>query len=93
MRCKSTRLARCIVKELFPKLDIHGGEWYPLCDNTYKYYLDKKAEHGGAWVRIIKEDSKWIYWRLGNYSKSEKEYVTLQECVDEAYNDMLRSKY
>ena len=55
--------------------------------------LDKKAEHGGAWVRIIKEDSKWIYWRLGNYSKSEKEYVTLQECVDEAYNDMLRSKY
>ena len=44
-------------------------------------------------MRIIKEDSKWIYWRLGNYSKSEKEYVTLQECVDEAYNDMLRSKY
>ena len=41
MRCKSTRLARCIVKELFPKLDIHGGEWYPLCDNTYEYYLDK----------------------------------------------------
>lgn len=81
------------MKELFPKLDIHGGEWYPLCDNTYEYYLDKKAEHGGAWVRIIKEDSKWIYWRLGNYSKSEKEYATLQECVDEAYNDMLRSKY
>ena len=51
------------MKELFPKLDIHGGEWYPLCDNTY------------------------------DYSKSEKEYVTLQECVDEAYNDMLRSKY
>lgn len=42
------------MKELFPKLDIHGGEWYPLCDNTYEYYLDKKAEHGGAWVRIIK---------------------------------------
>jgi hypothetical protein len=43
------------VGELYQNLNIHGGEWYPRYDDSYEYYLDKKAEHGGPWVSIVKE--------------------------------------
>ena len=52
-----------------------------------------KGQYGGPWVTIQKNnDEKWYYIRLNNVSISEQ-FDNLQNCIDTAYNDMLRAKY
>lgn len=52
-----------------------------------------KGQYGGPWVTIQKNnDEKWYYIRINNVSISEQ-FDNLQNCIDIAYNDMLRAKY
>ncbi|WP_160635996.1 hypothetical protein [Pseudoflavonifractor sp. 60] len=48
---------------------------------------------GGAWVLVKREESGlWHYVRLGYVSESRR-FHTLEQCLDEACEDILRSKY
>ncbi len=52
-----------------------------------------RGDYGGAWVMIKREENGlWYYVRLGCVSESRR-FHTFQECLDEAYTDILRSKF
>ena len=69
----------------------HECELKEIEKDTYRYYYDSEKRHT-AWVTIRRtETGQWYYIRLNNVSKS-KEFVSLQECIDNAYEDMIRSK-
>ena len=60
---------------------------------TDEFRYGYRGVHGGAWVLVKQEeDSLWYYVRLGRFRES-KGFHTLQACLDEAYEDILRSKY
>ena len=75
------------------KTDIqtHGCELRKIDDNIYEYYYGTLDNHS-AWVKIIFENNRWAYYRLGDASKYLSTFSCLQDCVDYAYNDMVSAK-
>ena len=72
-------------------MDYHECEFKEVAKETYRYYYGSENNHS-AWVTIKRnETGQWYYIRLNNVSVSG-EFLTLQECIDIAYMDMLRSK-
>lgn len=72
-------------------LEYHDCEFEQIEKETYCYYYGSKENHT-AWVTIKRtEAGKWWYIRLNNVSNSG-EFQNLQECIDAAYEDMVRSK-
>lgn len=58
--------------------------------DTFRYGY--RGNYGGAWVLVKREESGlWYYVRLGHVSESRR-FHTFQECLNEAYADILRSK-
>ncbi len=69
------------------------GEIYVINEEAFEYYYHEKRKHGGPWVTLRKDETgHWFYIRLNNVSTSSV-HDTLQECINAAYHDMLRSKY
>ncbi len=62
-----------------------------LNNDVYVFYQGTKTNHE-AWVTIKKNDlGRWYYIRLNNVSKSE-DFENFNDCLEFAYNDMLRAK-
>ena len=60
---------------------------------TEEFRYGYRGDYGGAWVIVKREENgQWYYVRLGHVSESER-FDTFQACLDEAYEDILRSKY
>ena len=56
-------------------------------DETHYTYI-----YDPAYVNIIRnEDGTWYYTRLNNISRSS-DFASLQECLDVAYEDVVRAK-
>lgn len=73
-------------------MDYHDCELEQIGEDVYCYYYGKKGNHS-AWVTIKRtETGKWRYLRLNNVSSSD-EFPNLQQCIDAAYVDMVRSKF
>lgn len=72
-------------------MEYHGCEFKEIGKESYHYYYGSEKKHT-AWVTIKKtETGRWYYIRLNNISISE-EFLSLQECIDNAYADMVSSK-
>ena len=72
-------------------MEYHGCEFEKIEKDVYRYYYTTKKMHS-AWVTIKRTGTdQWYYIRLDDVSVSE-EFQSLQECIDNAYEDMLRSK-
>lgn len=72
-------------------MDYHECEFKEIGKEIYRYYYGTENKHT-AWVTIKRnERDRWYYIRLNNISVSG-EFSSLQECIDGAYTDMLRSK-
>lgn len=72
-------------------MEYHGCEFEKIEEDVYRYYYGTKNMHS-AWVTIKKtETAQWYYIRLDDVSVSGK-FQSLQECIDTAYDDMIRSK-
>lgn len=56
-------------------------------ESNYKY------SYQPAYVNVTKDnDGTWFYTRMNDISRLYKNFNSLQECLDVAYEDMLRSK-
>ena len=72
-------------------MDCHDCELEQIGEDIYCYYYGSKSNYS-AWVMIKRiETGEWRYIRQNNISSSG-EFLTLQECVDAAYADIVRSK-
>ena len=91
---KNTIAAYEIIEKMYSVVfPDYTGEVYIIDENCFEYYIMWKGQYGGPWVTIQKNnDEKWYYIRLNNVSISEQ-FDNLQNCIDTAFNDMLRAKY
>lgn len=71
-------------------INLNGCELEKISDGEYRYYYDSKENHS-AWVTIKCSAAGWYYIRFNNVSQSAN-FNTLNDCVDNAYRDMLRAK-
>ena len=72
-------------------MNYHDCEFERIDERTFRYYYTEKLHHTAGVIIHNDSPDNWYYERLGNMSRSVC-FSSLQECLDAAYEDMVRSK-